>query len=100
MMLEKDIEKAVCHYASKQNWLVYKFSSPAHASVPDRMFIRNGRVFFVEFKRPGQRATAKQLREIRRLLNQGIPTYVCDDIEMGQEIIDYQSEGRPSADTW
>ena len=37
-MLEKDIEKAVCDYAKSKGVLTYKFSSPNHVGVPDRIF--------------------------------------------------------------
>ena len=49
--LEKDIEAKVCLYARDKGMLTYKFTSPARAAVPDRMFIYKGRVFFIEFKR-------------------------------------------------
>ena len=50
-MLEKQIEAKVCDYAKTKNVLVYKFTSPARAAVPDRLFIRaDGRMWFC---RPG-----------------------------------------------
>ena len=46
-MLEKDIEKKVCDYAKSKNVLAYKFTSPARAAVPDRMFVTpEGTVWF------------------------------------------------------
>ena len=56
VMLEKDIERAVCDYAKAKGMLVYKFTSPARSAVPDRLLIsRTGLIVFIEFKRPGAR---------------------------------------------
>ena len=56
--LEKDIEARVCEYARSKGVLAYKFTSPSRAAVPDRLFIApDGRVWFCEFKREGQKAT-------------------------------------------
>ena len=38
-MLEKQIERKVCDYAKNKGLLAYKFTSPARAAVPDRLFI-------------------------------------------------------------
>lgn len=90
-MLEKQIEKAVCDYAKEKGILVYKFSSPSHAAVPDRMFILpGGRMFMIEFKAPGKKPTAPQTREHMRLEAMGVPVWVADTILLGKEIIDYE----------
>ena len=38
-MLEKQIEERVGTYAKEQGFLVYKFTSPQRAAVPDRLYI-------------------------------------------------------------
>ena len=87
-MLEKEIEKAVCDYAKKRGYLVYKFSSPARISVPDRIFISpNGMVLFIEFKREGKKPTKAQQREIARIAKQGVYVTVVDNVERGKEIV-------------
>ena len=86
-MRESKIEEAVCKYAKEQGCLVYKFTSPGRRSVPDRIFIHKGHVFFVEFKAPGKKPTKGQEREMERLREQGIKVYVCDDIEGGKFLI-------------
>ena len=91
--LEKNIEKKVCDYAKERGLLVYKFTSPARAAVPDRLFIvPHVGVFFIEFKRPGVKATAPQLREHGRLRDVGIRVYVVDDIAYGKNVIDYETK--------
>lgn len=88
-MLEKEIEKKVCDYAKSKGILVYKFSSPGHAAVPDRLFVMpGGAVFFIEFKAPGKKATHSQLREHLRLIGQGAACHVVDDVDLGTQLID------------
>ena len=87
-MLEKDIEKKVCEYAKTQRLLVYKFTSPNRAAVPDRLFITSaGVVFLIEFKAPGKTATQPQQREHERLRAYGVKVFVVDDVTMGKMII-------------
>lgn len=87
-MLEKDIEKKVCEYAKKHGVLVYKFTSPARAAVPDRMFIvPNGRVFFCEFKATGKKLTDAQAREHQRLIQHNVSVFVVDNVEDGKAMI-------------
>jgi hypothetical protein len=86
-MLEKDIEAKACQAAKNLGWLVYKFASPARRSVPDRMFIKRGRVVFIEFKRPGGKLTRGQEREGDRIRQAGLPVYVCDSAASAQQIL-------------
>lgn len=88
-MLEKQIEQRVCDYAKGKGWLVYKFTSPNRAAVPDRLFIApGGRVIFIEFKREGQKPTAPQAREHERLRAQGVQVYVIDNVVDGKAVVD------------
>lgn len=88
-MLERDIERKVCEYARFRELLVYKFTSPARAAVPDRVFVMpSGKVFFIEFKRPGAKPTPSQQREHDRLMKYNVPVFVIDDVTMGKVVID------------
>ena len=49
-VLESRIEKIVTAYARSKHWLAYKFSSPSNRGVPDHIYLRDGVVFFIEFK--------------------------------------------------
>lgn len=87
--LEKDIENKVVKYARSLGWLVYKFTSPAQRSVPDRLFMRNGVVLFIEFKRKGEKATPKQGHEAKVIYKQGgVPVVLVDDVAYGKFIVD------------
>lgn len=93
-MLEKQIEAKVCEYAKTKNVLVYKFTSPARAAVPDRMFIRpDGRIWFVEFKREGAKPTEAQEREHHRLRQHKVNVFVIDNVEEGKTMIDFMVMG-------
>lgn len=88
-MLEKHIEKRVCDHAKELGYLVYKFTSPSRMAVPDRMFInRHGLVFFIEFKRAGEKPTPSQEREHERLKSQNALVFVIDDVVKGKLVID------------
>ena len=88
-MLEKHIEATVCDYAKTKNVLVYKFTSPNRMAVPDRMFIRpDGRMWFCEFKRKGQKPTPAQDREHQRLRQHKVIVFVVDNIDDGKAMVD------------
>lgn len=82
-MLERDIEKKVCRHAEQHGWLVRKFTSPSQRAVPDRIFMRDGRTVFVEFKATGKRPTAAQSYEHDRLRAAGMTVHIIDTIEAG-----------------
>jgi hypothetical protein len=93
-MLEKQIEAKVCEYAKSKGVLAYKFTSPARAAVPDRMFIApDGRVWFCEFKREGQKPTAAQDREHIKLRQQKVNVFVIDNVAEGKLMIDVMVMG-------
>lgn len=86
---EAKIEKAVCDYAKEKGMLVYKFTSPARRSVPDRLFIPwNRPVFFIEFKAPGGKPTPKQQQEINKIKNNWHVVHIVDSVEEGKRVID------------
>lgn len=89
-MLEKQIEVAVKDYARSKGCLAYKFVSPGHAFVPDCLVISpTGKVAFVEFKRPGGKATSGQEREMTRIREHFITAHLVDDIVQGKLFVDW-----------
>ena len=88
-LLERDIEKRVKAYAENNGWLTRKWTSPGHSFVPDQIFITpTGRVIFLEFKRDGGVATPGQLREHKKLREQGCDVYVIDSVDEGKRLVD------------
>jgi len=87
--LEKVIEEKVNAYAKERGVAVYKFTSPARAAVPDRLYILPwGDVAFIEFKRRGKVPTPAQEREHTRLRMRNVKVYVVDNIEDGKVVVD------------
>jgi hypothetical protein len=94
VMLEKHVESKVCEYAKTKGLLVYKFTSPAKRSVPDRLFVLpDGRMFFCEFKREGATPTVQQSREHLRLRQQKVSVFVIDNVEDGKAMVDLMMLG-------
>ena len=87
-MRESTIEREVCAYAKTKGCLTLKLSGQNQKGQPDRMFLRNGRVMFIEFKAPGKRPTALQARWLDRLTEHAFHATSCDDIEAGKRLID------------
>lgn len=87
--LEKDIEKKVCDHAKKLGCLVYKFTSPSRRSVPDRLFVMPDAkgVFFIEFKRRGEKPTAGQAVEINKILKNGTLVFLIDSVDSGCSLV-------------
>ena len=81
MLRESHIEHACCALAKAVGWLTFKFVSPAHRGVPDRIFIKEGRIVFVEFKAPGKKPTKLQESVIAKLRASGCEVHVCDSVE-------------------
>ncbi len=93
-MLEKEIEKKVKAYARSKNWLVYKFTSPGHRSVPDDIFMKDGRMFFIEFKKAGKFLTPKQTKERLKIMDAGFKVFKIDYVGGGMDLIDNINKGR------
>ena len=69
---EASIEKYLIQKVKEYNGLCYKFVSPGQRDVPDRICIfPNGRLIFVEVKRPGETVRTTQMIEINKLLDYG-----------------------------
>lgn len=83
-MLESEIEKICCKWALSEGWISYKFVSPSKRGVPDRMFLRDGKTVFVEFKRPGGIVSKIQEREIEKLRAQSFKVFVITSLRSMQ----------------
>ena len=82
-MRESAIEKKVCDYARRNGCLVLKLAGPNQKGQPDRVFLKNGRVLFIEFKAQGKRPTALQEKWLKDLHWQGFAAICVDSAEKG-----------------
>jgi len=82
MTLEASIEGKVVKAAQDAGWFVRKLSWIGRVGAPDRLFIRDGRVVFIEFKRPGRgRLSPRQKAELERMAAAGAEVHVIDDAD-------------------
>lgn len=80
-LLERDVESRCKEWARGRGWWVRKFASPANRSVPDDVFGKEGRVIWVEFKRPGEKPTELQVEEHAKMRAAGLDVRVFDSVE-------------------
>lgn len=82
MTLEKDVEAALVRRVKALGGLCEKFTSPGRRSVPDRLVtMPDGRIIFVEVKRPGGKPTEAQLKDHTKRRELGCDVRVIDNLE-------------------
>ena len=90
--LESKIEAHGAKYARKRGWICKKYKTPGSRSAPDRIHLRNSKVFFIEYKKFGKKPTKLQRNEHRRLRNQGFDVHVVDNRVQAEQVIDSYGE--------
>jgi hypothetical protein len=86
-LTEAKIERTVVQWAKELNVLTIKLNVRGQRGVPDRLFLYDGRVLFLEFKRPGAVPTPIQRWELNNLRAHGFDAAVTDDIEQAKRLI-------------
>jgi hypothetical protein len=84
---ESYIEGNVQGIAEAHGWLVRKVKWIGRVGCPDRLYMKGGRVLFIEFKRPGKDLEPRQVREIKRMRNHGVEVHVIDNIAEGLKLL-------------
>ena len=80
-MSEKRLEKRCTDVAKANGWWSRKFSSPANRGVPDRIFLKDGVVWFIEFKAPGKQPTPLQVHEMRLIREHDGNVFCIDNVD-------------------
>lgn len=76
---EASIERHLVAKVKTAGGTAYKFTSPGHRGVPDRLvLLPGGRAVFVECKAPGEQPRPDQVREHNRLRALGFDVVVLD----------------------
>ena len=91
---EHHVEDRLVKLVKKMGGISYKFTSPARRSVPDRLILLNGHIFFVECKAPGKTATDSQAEEHRKIREQGGQVWIASNYDEVALILDVYSTGR------
>ena len=87
---ESALEKKLVAYGKKLGLLCYKFTSPGHPGVPDRLFIRpEGKVLFLEIKAPGKKPEALQIREMNAFRTHTSFVGWVDNQQSGVDVLSY-----------
>ena len=90
---ERLVEKHLVTLCTRYGCLTYKFTSPGHAGVPDRLVILpGGETVYIEVKRPGGKTTPLQDRHLRILREQGCRCYVVDSYEACDRVMEVLCE--------
>lgn len=89
---ESATETKICKLAEAQGWIQYKFNSMGKRAVPDRIFLKNGYVFFIEFKSEGRKATPLQEHEHKKLRDQNFSVHVVDTPKKGEGVLQVENE--------
>lgn len=82
------IEDYLGRIARTHGFLYYKFTSPAHSGVPDRILIGHGKTIFIELKRPGSQPRKLQERVFNKMRQHGAIVYVVDTKEQALKTIE------------
>ena len=78
---ESDVEAALCARVKDLGGIPFKFVSPQRRGSPDRLvLLPEGRIAFVELKRPGEKPTDLQRREHDRIRQLGFRVDVVDNM--------------------
>lgn len=76
---EKSIVAKGMAIARSRGYYAVKLHGSAFSlvGIPDVMLLKEGRAYFIEFKRPGEEPTKIQQHRLRELIGHGCPSTVC-----------------------
>jgi len=87
--LEKSIEVRCCKLARDHGAIAVKLNVESRRGWPDRMILGpKGRMFFVEFKRPGEKPRKLQEFIHKGLYAMGYDVYIVDNENQFRSILD------------
>ncbi len=81
---ESVIEKEVSEFAISKGWMSLKLSSPGSRGIPDRMFLKDRKIIFIEFKAINGILSYHQKRMFKIFSDKGFRVLIVNDIETGK----------------
>ena len=85
---ESAIEKRCRLLAEKRGWLQFKIEKTNVNGFPDRLFVKNGKTVFVEFKNDAGVLRPEQERIIALMRSYGADVYVISSLEEANVIFE------------
>ncbi len=85
--LESAIERPAHEFAKSRGWFAEKIMRTGRRGFPDHIFIRNGRIIFIEFKRPGEVPQPQQSKRHREMRCYGAEVFVIDNLDDAYEVL-------------
>lgn len=86
-LLESDIQCDAYHYALSRGWFAEKIMRTRRNGFPDYLYIRDGKVIFIEFKRPDEEPTVQQLKRHKEMREHGATVCVVDNLAEAKRIL-------------
>lgn len=83
---ESRIERKAKLLAQQLGWFQVKVEKTSVRGFPDRLFIRNGKTIYVEFKNETGRLSEEQVRVITQMREHGAWVYVISTLEEANAI--------------
>lgn len=86
-MTESQIERAACAFAKENGIAVLKLSGPSDRGKADRLFMKNGKTIFIEFKAKGKVPTKLQERFLEDRRADGFFAEYTDSLEIAKRML-------------
>ena len=83
---ESTIERKCTLFARQQGWFQVKIEKASIRGIPDRLYIRDGKTVYVEFKNAVGRLSEEQVRVIAQMREHGAEVYVISSMEEANAI--------------
>lgn len=85
---ERSVESKAVKAAAKRGWWSFKPDPRSVTGMPDRGFLVDGVIKFIEFKAPGKKPREKQWVMIARLRRDGFIAEYADNVETAIKILE------------
>ena len=78
-MSESKFEQKISRKLENKGWLSVKLIQTSKNGIPDRMYLRSGQLFFVEFKSSTGRLSEIQKYRIKELRDKGFHCFILKE---------------------
>ncbi len=85
--LESSVEGDSCSKAEEAGWKTRKVVSPGRRGAFDRVFIKEGRTVWIEFKKKGGRPSGLQKLEYKQLIKAGAEAHFVYSVGEALQIL-------------